>query len=112
MRKILRQKFWSHGTSLGYLRPGSQGDLGLGFCGPQFLLVWGPYKPPALVAPQGTAKNLKPTAAWCDNYCFSQNEPDLVFGLSLKPKQSDLFTFMPESCEYEFFLIIFHISAH
>ena len=64
--KILRQKFWSHGTSLGYLRPGSQRDLGLGFCGPQFLLVLGPYKPPALVAPQGTAKNLKPTAAWCD----------------------------------------------
>ena len=65
-KKISRQKFWSHGTTLGYLRPGSQGDLGLGFCGPQFLLVWGPYKPPALVAPEGTAKNLKPTAAWCD----------------------------------------------
>ena len=65
MRKILRQKFWSLGTNLGSLGPGSQGDLGLGFNRLQFLVIQGPYECPELMACQETAESLKLIAAWC-----------------------------------------------
>ena len=41
-RKILRQKFWSLGTNLGYLGPGSQADLGEIFSKPQIVVIWDP----------------------------------------------------------------------
>ena len=66
MRKFLRQKFWSLGTNLGSQGPGSQGDLGLGFNRLQFLVIYGPYECPELMACQGTAESLNEIAAWCD----------------------------------------------
>ena len=68
MRKILTKKFWSQGTLLGSPGLGSQADLILGFSRFQILVIWGPYEGPAPVACQGTAKNLKPTGAWCAKY--------------------------------------------
>ena len=65
-RKILTQKFWSHGTSLGYLGPGSQEALGLGSWGLQFHVIWGPYDSPVPVVCHGTPKSLKPTRSQCD----------------------------------------------
>ena len=65
MRKFLRPKFWSLGTHLGSLGPGSRADLGLGPCRLQFLVIWGPYECPALTACQGTAENPKLIGAWC-----------------------------------------------
>ena len=53
-RKILRQKFWSQGTSLGSMGPLSQEALGQRFYQLQILIIWGPYEPPALKASQGT----------------------------------------------------------
>ena len=50
MRKILRKKFWSQGTALGSLGPGSQEALGLGPCRFQILVIWGPYEASVLVA--------------------------------------------------------------
>ena len=64
-RKILTQKFWSHGTSLGYLGPGSQGDVRLGACALQFLILWGSYDTPVVVALQVHSKKLKLSGAWC-----------------------------------------------
>jgi hypothetical protein len=64
-KKILNPKFWSHVTSLGSIRPLSQGDLGPWFYQLQFLVILGPYEPPVLVASHGTAKNPKPAPAWC-----------------------------------------------
>ena len=61
MRKILSQKFWSHGTSLGSLGPLSQGDVHPGFSRPQFLVIWGPYNYPGIVACLEKAENLKLT---------------------------------------------------
>ena len=66
VRKFLRPKFWSLGTHLGSLGPGSQADLGLGPCRLQFLVIWGPYEWLALTACQGTAENPNLTAAWCE----------------------------------------------
>ena len=64
-RKILMEKFWSHGTSLGHLGPVSHEALPLGFYKLQFLVIWGPSDPPVLVALLEQAKIPKPTAAWC-----------------------------------------------
>ena len=64
-RKIVRPKFWSLGTALEYLGPVFQKALGLGFYQMQFLVIWGPYDLPILVAPQAHAKNPKSAGARC-----------------------------------------------
>ena len=64
-RKILTQKFWSHGTSLGHLGPLPQEALGLGSGRLQFLVIWGPYELPILVASHGTPKSLKAARSQC-----------------------------------------------
>ena len=73
MRKILDQKFWSHGTPLGSLGPLSFQAMGPGACQCQILVIWGPCEPPMLVAPQAQAENLKTAGSRCDynkfNYC-------------------------------------------
>ena len=61
MRKFSSQKFWSHGTSLGSLGPLSQGDVHPGFSQPQFLVIWGPYNYPGIVACLEQAENPKLT---------------------------------------------------
>ena len=63
MRKILTQKFWSHGTPLGYLGPVSQEDGILGACRFQIPVIWGPYETPRLVAFHAQAKKLKTSPA-------------------------------------------------
>ena len=73
-RKILRQKFGSHGTSLGSMGFLSQGDLGLGSGRLQFLVIWGPYDLPILVASHGTAKSLKAARSQCDVYMHEQHK--------------------------------------
>ena len=65
MRKILHQKFWSHGTPLGSLGPLSQQDTILGAGQLQILVIWGPYRPPVVVALETHAENLKTAGAWC-----------------------------------------------
>ena len=67
-RKFLRPKFWSLGIHLGYMGPVSQRAIEIGFCRLQFLVIWGPYDHPILVAPQTHARNLKSAGAWCDNF--------------------------------------------
>ena len=64
-RKILRQKFWSHGTSLGSMGSLSQEDLGQRFYRLQFLVIWGPYELSVLVASHGTPKSLKAAGSRC-----------------------------------------------
>ena len=66
MRKFLSPKFWSLGTPLGSLGPGSQADLDQRACRPQILFIWGPCKALVLVALLGQAKILKTAGAWCD----------------------------------------------
>ena len=61
--KFLRPKFWSLGTPLGYMGPVSQRAIEMGFCQLQFLVIWGPYDHPILVAPQAHAKNPKSAGA-------------------------------------------------
>ena len=62
MRNFLSQKFWSHGTSLGSLGPLSQGAVHPGFSRPQFLVIWGPYNYPGIVACREHTENLKLTS--------------------------------------------------
>ena len=57
MRKFLTKKFWSQGTNMGSLGPGSQKALILGSSKLQFLVIWGPYNIPVMVAVQIQAKN-------------------------------------------------------
>ena len=63
MRKILSQKFWSHGTPLGSPGPVSFEALGPGSDQCQILVIWGPCEPPMLVALHGQAKNPKTAGA-------------------------------------------------
>ena len=67
MRKILRQKFWSLGTPLGSLGPGSQGDVRPRACKCQIQVICGPCEPPVLVTLQGQAENPKTAGAWCED---------------------------------------------
>ena len=69
MRKILRQKFWSLGTTLGSLGPGSQGDVRPRACKCQIQVIWGPCEPSVSVALQGQAENPKTAGAWCVTFC-------------------------------------------
>ena len=64
MRKILKKFFWSHGTRLGYLGPGSREALGPGSYGFQILVIWGPNDLPVLLVFHVQAKNLN--TAGCD----------------------------------------------
>ena len=74
MRKILTQKFWSQGTPLGSLGPGSQADLGLGPCHFQILVIWGPIDPPEMVAFQSHAKKLNMASSLvCSRRFISQS---------------------------------------
>ena len=66
MRKILDQNFWSHGTPLGSLGPLSQQDTILGAGQLQILVIWGPYRPPIVVALETQAENLKTAGLQCD----------------------------------------------
>ena len=66
MRKFLSPKFWSHGTPLGYLGPGSRKDVTPEFFRNHFLVKWGPYDPPILVRPQEKAKNPKTAPSGSD----------------------------------------------
>ena len=66
VRKILMEKFWSQGTPLGSLGPGSQEALGLGPCRFQILVIWGPYDPPVPLLFQTHAKNPNTAGAWCE----------------------------------------------
>ena len=65
VRIILMEKFWSHGTPLGSLGPGSQEALGLGPRRFQILVIWGPYDPPVPLLFQTHAKNPNTAGAWC-----------------------------------------------
>ena len=65
MRKILTKFFWSHGTPLGYLGPGSQQDVGLGACQMWFRVPWGPYEDPIIVVSHEIQKSPKTSGARC-----------------------------------------------
>ena len=75
LRKFLRKKIWSLGTSLGYLGPVSQADPDERFFQPHFLVVWTPYDYPELMVSETQAKNLKTIGAWCE----AINPPGLLF---------------------------------
>ena len=66
MRKFLDQKFWSHGTDLGSLGPLSQQDTILGAGQLQILVIWGPYEPTVVVAPETHAENPKTAGLQCE----------------------------------------------
>ena len=70
MRKILDQNFWSHGTPLGSLGPLSQQDTILGAGQLQILVIWGPYRPPIVVALETQAENLKTAGLQCGNLAY------------------------------------------
>ena len=76
MRKNFRPKFWSLGTSLGYLGPVSQADPDERFSQPHFLVVWTPYYYPKLVVSETQAKNPKTIGAWCDDSCLTFFQSD------------------------------------
>ena len=59
MRKNLTKNFWSLGTNLGYLGPGSQADLDGIFSKPQIFVIWDPIRLSELVACLGTTKTVK-----------------------------------------------------
>ena len=65
MRKILDQKFWSHGTPLGSLGPLSWEAVILGAVRLQILVIWGPYEPPEIVPLNVQPENPNTTAYWC-----------------------------------------------
>ena len=67
MRKFLSQKFWSHGTLLGSMGPGSQQDADERFSKSQILVKWGPYNCSVIVACREQAKkpNLASSLVWC-----------------------------------------------
>ena len=66
MRKFLSQKFWSHGTLLGSMGPGSQQDADERFSKSQILVKWGPYNCSVIVACREQAKkpNLASSLVW------------------------------------------------
>ena len=70
MRKFLDQNFWSHGTPLGSLGALSQQDTILGAGQLQILVIWGPYRPPVVVALETHAENLKTVGAWCESSIY------------------------------------------
>ena len=84
LRKILTKKFWSQGTPLGSLGPGSQEALGLGPCQFQILVIWGPYDPPVLLVFQTHAKNPNTAGARCvlSSHCW----PMIFLEFTIKTK--------------------------
>ena len=65
VRKILQQKFWSHGTPLGYLGPASHQDVRLGACRVCFVDPWGPYEDHMVVVSQVNPENPNTAGARC-----------------------------------------------
>ena len=82
----MRPKFWSLGTHLGSLGPGSQGDVGLGSCRLQFLVIWGPNECPALMACQGTAENPNLIGAQCETINNMSTKSFGTIGLAKKSR--------------------------
>ena len=75
MRKILDQNFWSHGTPLGSLGPLSQQDTILRAGQLQILVIWGPYEPTVIVAPETHAENPKTAGLQCVIHdCLNSND--------------------------------------
>ena len=68
MRKFLSKIFWSHGTPLGSLGPLSQQDTILGAGQHHILVIWGPYRPPIVVALETQAENPKTAGQQCGGY--------------------------------------------
>ena len=71
MRKILDQKFWSHGTPLGSLGPLSQQDTILGAGQLQILVILGPCEPIIVVAPETHVENPKTAGLQCGLPCHN-----------------------------------------
>ena len=61
----MTQKFWSQGSHLGYLGPGSQKGLHEMFSKPYFLLILDPKNSQTLVLPLVLEKSLKTIRTWC-----------------------------------------------
>ena len=80
MRKNLQQKFWSHGTPLGYLGPASHQDVRLGACRVCFMDPWGPYEDPVVVVPQVNPENPNTAGARCGSVPWLQYIPSLSRG--------------------------------
>ena len=64
MRKFLDQYFWG---ILGSLGPLSQQDTILGAGQLQILVIWGPYRPPIVVALETHAENPKTAGLQCES---------------------------------------------
>ena len=77
MRNFLDQKFWSHGTPLGSLGSLSQQDTILGAGQLQILVIWGPYEPTVVVAPETHAENPKTAGLQCA--FFAKPYPESCF---------------------------------
>ena len=95
MRKILDQNFWSHGTPLGSLGPLSQQDTILGAGQLQILVIWGPYRPPIVVALETQAENPKTAGLQCDKQTTSP--PCQPIGKPKTLSMSPLSVFLPFS---------------
>ena len=65
MRKFLSKKIRSQGTPLGSLGALSQQDTILGAGQLQILVIWGPYRPPIVVALETQAENPKTAGLQC-----------------------------------------------
>ena len=70
MRKFLSPKFWSHGTLLGSMGPGSQKAPNEIFSKSQILVIWGPYNCPVIVACREQAEKLNLASSLVCNMCF------------------------------------------
>ena len=79
MRKNLHKKFWSHGTPLGSLGPLSQQDTILGAGQLQILVIWGPYRPPIVVAFETQAENPKTAGVQCGLLIFCSKSQLLFY---------------------------------
>ena len=82
MGKFLSKKIRSQGTPLGSLGALSQQDTILGAGQLQILVIWGPYRPPVVVALETHAENLKTVGAWCDIGVLLSRGVSMVFQTS------------------------------
>ena len=73
MRQILTKKFWSHGTTLGYLGSLNPKTLDRMFSNLVFLVLWGAFEAPVKVATLFRTKRLKTFPSRCDYECNSGN---------------------------------------
>ena len=89
MRIFLRPKILSHGTPLGYLGPGIQGDVWLGFSQPQFLVIWGLYDPPSTCGFSGNrqkSENIRVLV--CHTYMGGMTSFEVIYFWVLITKKS------------------------